>query len=358
MLFKQIFERALTDPPVQSIRKSKSFHPSAASIQYRDPQTETVETHGGCLRAEWYRLKEEPPTEGSDAPGIMKMTAGNVLQPMVEHAFMVAGLWRASETSFFHEKMKYSGRVDFWLVDPTQTMADKEVLMPCEMKTIGKYAEAGTCFPKAGKMMPKTDHLLQVVPYIDFYGQYMPNMKLAMFYLGRDGMELGEHHIWLAGAGKYGCALKDEHRYIVVQNDTGVYELPWLTVRGIYKRTIELAKFVQKNECPPPSYEDQWDNRRIAAYAEIGPTFGRLNKTETTAVKKAIKKANEDNDDRLNDDARPFVQKGDWQCRYCGWYTKCRAGLSHVAKPVFRDTGDDELTPAAPPAVEDADAPI
>jgi hypothetical protein len=358
MLFKQIFEKALVDPPVRNIKKSKSFHPSASSIQYLDQETGTVETHGGCLRAEWYRLMEEPPTEGSDAPGIMKMNAGNVLQPMVEHAFKVAGLWRASETSFFHEKMKYSGRVDFWLVDPTQSMGGKEVLMPCEMKTIGKYAEAGCCFPKAGKMMPKTDALLQVVPYIDFYGQFTPNLKLAIFYMGRDGMELGEHHVWLAGGGEYGCSLKDENRYIVVQNETGVYELKHLAVRSIYQRTIELAKYVKAKECPPPSYEDQWDNRRIAAYAEAGPSFGKLNKTECGAVARALKKAEKENDDRINDDTRPLLQKGDWNCRYCSWYTKCRAGLSHVEKPVFRDTGLEELTPAEAPVVEDADAPV
>jgi len=288
----------------------------------------------------------------------MKMEAGNVLQAMVEYPFKVAGLWRASETSFFHEKMKYSGRVDFWLSDPTQQMHDKEVLMPCELKTIGKYAEAGCCFPKNGRMMPKVDHLLQVVPYIDFYGQFTPNMRLAMFYLGRDGMELGEHHIWLAGSGKYGCNFDEEDRYIVVQNDTGVYELSQLSVRSIYKRTVELYNYIQKNEEPPPSYEDQWDNRRIAAYAEAGPEFGRLSKTKCGVVLKAMAAAEKKSDDRINDDSRPFLQEGDWQCRYCSWYTKCRARLSHVKKPVFRDEGMEELTPAEPPVVEDIDMPV
>jgi hypothetical protein len=358
MQFKEIFEKAIVDPPVRSIRRSKSFHPSACSIQYRDALTDTLETHGGCLRAEWYRFMEEPTTEMSTASGQLKMEAGNALQPMVEDAFKTAGLWRASETSFFHEKMKYSGRVDFWIVDPSQSMGDREVILPVECKTTGRFGEPGTIEPKAGKMMPKTDHLLQVIPYLDFYGQFIPNIKIILFYLGRDSMNVGEHHVWFAGEGEYGCDLKNERRYLMVQNDTGIFPLEHLRVKSVYERTIELAKWVRAKQMPPPSYEDQWDNRRIAAYAAAGPAFGKLNKTETTAVNKAIKKAKEDGDDRLNDDSRPFVKKGDWNCRYCNWYTKCRQGLSHVEKPVFRDKAQEELKPAEAPPVEDDDAPV
>lgn len=353
-MFKDIWERAIVDPPVQSVRRQVWMYPSSASIRYRHPETNTLEVEGKCLRAEWYRIKQEPPTEQSDAPGILKMNAGDILQPLVEHYFKVAGLWRQSETSFFHEKMKLSGRVDFWLVDPTQTAGGREILVPCEVKSIGKYAEAGTCYPKSGRMMPKTDALLQVIPYLDHYSQFLPNTKIVLFYIGRDSMVLGEHHVWLAGAGEYGMAAKEDKRYIMVSNETGTYELKHLSVRGVYERYYELNRYKRSDEEPPPDYEDQWDNRRIKAYAEAGVEFGKLNKTEITKVKKALEK----DPSQADDDSRPLIEKGDWPCRYCPWYTRCRTGLKHMKKPVFRDSGQDQLIPDEPPVVDDADTPI
>lgn len=354
-MFKEIFEQSVVDPPVRSQKAPrKHLYPSSASLTYMDPDLHTTETVGTCLRAEYYYIKGETPTEGDSASGVLKMNAGNVLQPMVEHAFKMAGLWRASETSFFHKKMKLSGRVDFWLADPTQVVGEREVLVPGELKTIGKYAEAGCCFPKAGKMMPKLDHILQCIPYIDHYSQFIPETKLVIFYLGRDSMELGEHAIWLAGKGEYGCPVDDDERYVMVRNLTGTYALDYVTVKGVYKRYYALAKYVRAGEEPPPDYEDQWDNRRIKAYVDAGPGFGKVNKTECKAVEKALDKE----PGRVDDDSRPLLEKGDWQCRYCSFYTRCRTGLKHMPKPVFRDQALNELTPAEAPVVDDEETPV
>ena len=109
-------------------------------------------------------------------------------------------------------------------------------------------------------------------------------------YLGRDSMEIGEHHIWLAGKGEYGKWEEDE-RYLMVRNEMGTMEFPHLTVKGVYKRYAQLHQYVVKKELPPEDYFHQWSNEQILAYAKAGPSYGKFNATDT---KKVLKKLKED----------------------------------------------------------------
>ena len=174
MLFKDVIERTMVDPPVRSTRLSRSYHPSAASIAFRCPVTNRIEKVGTCLRREYFRVTGEPTTEQADGPGTRKMQAGNYLQPVLEEALKMAGLWRGSEVAFYNRTMNVSGRIDCWLVDPTRSFDGKEVLMPCEIKTCGKWKEDGTCRPdRFNQFRPSTDNLLQCIPYLDYYGQFI-----------------------------------------------------------------------------------------------------------------------------------------------------------------------------------------
>jgi hypothetical protein len=251
--------------------------------------------------------------------------------------------------------MNISGRVDFWLVDNSvQLNGSRECLVPVECKTTGKYQEAGMCYPKAGKFKPKTENLLQVIPYLDYYGQYIDNIKLVLLYLGRDSMMLGEHHVRLVGDGHYGSALNEDARHIQVENDLGVQEYRHLSVRGVYRRFLKLRDYLQANQEPPPDYVDQYSNKQLVAYARAGADYGALTATECKTVLSTVKTSPE----REFDDSEPILDKGAWNCRFCGWYTRCRAGIKHVPKPLIRQEGQAELFKAVAPTVEDVDSPI
>lgn len=354
MLFKDIIDKQMTDPPVRDTRVSTTFHPSAASTKFRCSVTGRLEVIGSCLRREWFRLRGEPPTETADGAGVRKMQAGNYLQPVVEEALKMAGLWRGSEVSFEIRKRNLSGRIDCWLVDPTRTMDGKEVLMPCEIKTVGKWKEEGTVRPnRLNQFKPSDDHLLQCIPYLDYYSQFIPDLKGVILYLGRDSMEIGEHHIWLVGKGEYGMKWRDDERYLMVRNQLGTMEMPHLNVRGVYKRYMQLYHYCQNDEMPPEDYNLQWSNEQILAYAKAGPEYGKLNATEIKKFNKMVK-----DDPDIGERDGHILKKGDWQCSYCPWQTRCKTGLRHVAKDVIQNEQVSHLSPEQREIIDDGESPL
>jgi len=351
MIFKKHLTQAIVDPPVSSQRKSTSLYASESSIAYTDENTGLREVAGGCLRKQYYRLTGAVPTNTErDGPGMLKMEAGNYLQDMIEEKFKLTGLWRGSETSFKNPRFNISGRIDFWLADPTVNTENGEVLVPTEMKTTGLWGTRGCMQPVDNKMTPKEDHLLQMIPYLDYYSQFIPNIKGTLLYLCRDSMDYVEHTVYFGGQGAYGIKVEDDQRFIRVENETGLWNLKHLTVRGVYKRVQQLVKHIRAKEVPEGDYVDQWSNARIHTYAKHG-RWDKLNKTQTKAVLNAVKKDPE----RLKDDSNPLVQKGDWQCRYCEFYTLCKHGIKHMAGGPIRQENPTSLAPAEPKPVEDTE---
>jgi hypothetical protein len=319
-MFIEKISDIVLDPPVSSVRSQRAFYPSDASIEFKDTKTGLDKVVGGCLRAQYFRLKGTEPTESPSVEGVYKMTMGGAIQSILTTWLQKAGLWMDSEISIWIPKFKISGRVDLMLWHPTEVNTP----VGMEVKTISGFMEKGLVVPNKGAMMPRESDLCQVVPYLDFYSQYIPGFRMILMYISRESGRMAEHVIRLAGDGGYGDDLKLDRRYVTVQNDIGSFEIQHVTVAGIYSRWLRLAQFIREGNAPPPDYELQYSNDKLMAL---------YNADELTKTKKGkIDVARRKDEDGIG----PWLLEGDWQCQFCGWKTLCWHGVGHMKSPALK----------------------
>jgi len=329
MLFTEPLEKVITNPPIRDVRARNAFYPSSASVRVMDPQTGRPKSIGGCLRRQYYEITGVNPTNHSDAAGELKKEMGGVIQELMEEKLKAAGLWMASEKSIWIPKYKISGRLDTWCWDPESMKPGKtKTPIAIEFKSTGRFGEPGLINPSKGKLMPKEDHVCQVIPYLDFFSQWPEMfhgqpMRVIIFAIGRDSLNWKEHMVFLAGKGHYGMDLKDDKRYAVVRNEAGTFQLKYITVAGVYSRYMQVAEHLRQGKVPERDYALQYDNELILKMAEKE----MISKTDRGKVASAVKRDPEGRE--------PWLKKGDWQCGWCPFKDKCWHGIDHQAKPVI-----------------------
>jgi hypothetical protein len=273
----------------------------------------------------------------------MKMEMGNHIQSIIEDKLQKAGLWMGSEKRIWIPKFRISGRTDIWAWDPESLKPGKSrVPVLIEVKSISGRQEGGIIRPVRSKLMPKEDHVCQVVPYLDFYSQFPgyfhgSPVRVVLFEISRESMKFKEHVVFLGGKGQHGMPLDKDERYAIVRNDLGTYQLKFISVRGVYGRWAKLADHLKKGELPPRDFEMQYDNDKLAILAS----------KEVLDREKMVRSRKKDPDGK-----GLWLEKGDWQCRYCDYRTKCWEGIDHASKPVIKQTNPVIAESAPPPTTE------
>ena len=298
------------NPPVNVPPKtSTGFYPSAASVEYIDPDTGVSVVSGECLRKTFYYKMGYPSAGVTDARRSRIMEMGNLISNMIVDDAKRAGVYIADELPFTDTDNNISGRVDLIVKDPfscpnTLDRPSPEHLILIEIKSMGGYynVKGPMVSTKDTPLRPKMDHLLQIMVYANYYRKYGVQ-KYILLYVNRENMDIVTHNISINDNGNP-----------VISNDEGVTTLPYITLDNIISRYKKLSFYISKNELPPRDYSIQWSNTRIIR--ELNAS--NLNKTETEIVKKKVQALG-----AITNDIAPVLQKGDWQCQYCEFSQTC-----------------------------------
>lgn len=349
MIFTDKIRDVILNPVIRDVRNQASFYPSSASCEVTDPVTGLPKVIGGpdgCLRSQYYSITGHVPTNDSSAENRLKAELGGHIQEIIEDKLKQAGLWIASERRIRIPHIGLNGRLDTWCWDPRMLEQGRRVPVAIEFKSVSAYQESGITRPTKGSLMPKDDHVAQVLPYLDFFSQWPDTFggepcRIVIFTIGRESMAWAEHVVILGGRGRYGDPLDKDDRYAIVRNETGTFQLKYLTLRGVYNRWAKLRGFLKRKEIPPRDFELEYSNDKLALLAEKEV----LSKTKRAKIVSARKK---DPDGK----GRWLPGEGDWQCAYCSFRDLCWTGISHQQPPVIRQEHPEAAEARKPPVVE------
>lgn len=303
----EIIDDITVKPLVVSTRKSSGFYPSSASVSWLNAQGE-LKTEGACLRAEWYSAKSFPGTAVTSPQMEDKKAIGDWFSQRFVEKFKRAGLYVGDEVSFYHDDIGVSGRVDIIIKDPYKAPSPPARPLPkdcigVEIKSLGGYMNTkGTVFStKDTPLMPKIEHILQVMLYLDYYRNFGLNRWLII-YQDRESMEKSWHLVTLNETGNP-----------IVSNDSGVKTLDF-TIAMVKERYRQLKAAIDSNIIPNRDYALQYSNQKILDMKEAGI----LSKTDTEKINRILTKYK--NVSEIKD---PLITKGDWRCRYCAYVQTC-----------------------------------
>ena len=271
------------------------FYPSSASVEYKDDDGNR-KVDGACLRQQFYSHCGVERTEPMTDEVKLKLEFGNWAHEMLVEMIKIQGSYLGDEVRMFQPgPPAVSGRADLFVEDPRDGSP-----VGCEIKSVGGYygVKATIKGTKAQPPRPKPDHILQCMPYLDFYGKFGLT-RWVLLYFDRDSCAMAEYTIML-----------DDDGSAIVQGDDFVETHRHLNVKLIRDRWIQLQEFIEKGELPPRDYVLQWSNKEILAKK----ANGELSKTDEKSVDSKLKSGKTD---------EPLLSKGDWRCAYCDWKTKC-----------------------------------
>lgn len=314
MFVRKLIHDALMYPGVTDSHTHVGFYPSSASVEYQDEEGNNI-ILGACLRQQFYAHCGVPKTELMSPDIAVKLHMGNVTHEMVVELIKRSGHWLGDEIRMYIPgPPPVSGRADLFLKDPRDGKP-----AGCEIKSVGGYYNVKKTItgPDA---RPKIEHILQCLPYLDFYGQWGLT-RWILLYVDRESGAMAEYVIMLepdGSANVQGEGFAEIYRHI--------------NLKAINSRWSKLYEYIVKAELPPRDFTEQWSNKEILRRKRIGD----LTKTDTEAVDKKLKSGKTDG---------PLLKKGDWQCAYCDWKGRCPNEEAIELKDVIQVTKPVTISP-------------
>lgn len=315
------------DPPIKNRRRSFSMWAGEAGLSV-DVDGRMVR-YGTCRRKMYYRYKNYAPDSwGVGFAAKMKMDFGNWVSDRMVDGMKMLGLYRDHETNVMiiregEEFGRYSitGRIDILVRDPE---LKKPVII--EVKTTGGFMEAGCIKPTKNKpLMPRVEHVLQTMPYMDWLQmpkQGVKNPQAVLMYMSRDGNR-SSHWISFAGDGS-----------VVINNVAGRYTWPHISLGAMYADYDSRAVSLVKNEVPARDYELRYSRDTVIWKLE----HNEFSERDAKAAQKA-----------LNDSDAEFpIDDGDFDCAYCDFQKLCY-GMRPDEGPIPEDVSSTFNEPTAEP---------
>lgn len=286
--FLDLYFKYLENPPGVKRMSSNSNYPSSASVEIINSFGEK-QIIGSCLRREAYRRLGIAKTNFDEAEGLLKMKAGKWIEKFVVEDCMKMGIYRGSNIKFHIEDLNISGEADIFIE------ANKKIL-GIELKTsYGDYFDVQVLgikppwnlkIPETGGY-PKLEHLLQLIPYLYYWGKHKITDEFRLVYLNRGSFKHSREYI----------VTMDTDGYLIVdgvKNDI-------IGLEPVIKRFKTLDSYIAKKELPA--------RELFLKYPEEV-----AKKLVDTGRKKKYWYANWKKDKGMC---------GDWLCSCCGWKDKC-----------------------------------
>lgn len=292
MFIRKMIHDVLMYPGVKDSHTHVGFYPSSASVEYNDEEGNTLHV-GSCLRQQFYSHCGVPRTEAMSPDVAVKLELGNWTHEMIVEMVKRSGFWYGDEKRMFKpDAPQVSGRADLFVKDPRDGSP-----VGCEIKSVSGYYGVKRTI-KDADARPKLEHVLQCMPYLDFYGQWGLT-KWILLYIDRESGAMAEYVIMLE---------EDGSANVQGENFAEIYR--HINLKAIYSRWNQLAEYIGRGELPPRDYTDQWSNKEILRRKKAG----ELTKTDLKTVESKLKTGNTE---------KPMLKKGDWQCMYCDWKGRC-----------------------------------
>lgn len=275
----------LTRPKFKAERERR-FYPSEASVQVYDSFGDLV-THGGCLRASYFRLSGEFEGTPYDARTEFIFLQGKAVEEMLVALWKEMGVWVDNNVKFVDLENNISGELDAILAEPPSGQ-----LYGVEVKSFyGYFAERELFGNKRVKGFPKMGQLLQTLIYLNHFEDRLPFFR--MVYFGRDSVKRRTFKIELHHEG--------ENKYPKVDGEV----VRTFTMKDVLARYKLLQQHVDTKTVPTNDFELQYPDSKIEDYH----SKGKVAKTKYEAWKKGKLKKHEN--------------IGDWQCSYCRYKETC-----------------------------------
>lgn len=291
MFVRKLIHDVLLYPGVSDSHTHVGFYPSSASIEYQaEDGTDLV--LGACLRQQYYSHCGLPrPAFPPDVA--VKLELGNWTHEMIVEMVKRSGHWMGDERRMFIPgPPPISGRADLFLKDPRDGKP-----VGCEIKSVGGYYGVKKTI-KGPDARPKEDHILQCMPYLDFYGQWGLT-RWILLYIDRESGAMAEYVVMLEDDGSAN-----------VQGEDFAEIYRHINLKSINHRWNKLLNHIADGTLPDRDYAEQWSNKEILRRHKAG----ELTKTDSKAVDKKLKAGKTDD---------VLLKKGDWRCAYCDYKDKC-----------------------------------
>jgi len=304
---------AIQRPAIRSGRRSRSNHPSAASVEVPCPISGT-KILGGCLRQEYYRLTGEQSATDINPNWSMAAILGNTYQDTVRNLMLNNGFRMeldliAEEHPIYVEDIDLSGRIDlvFW------DRKNKEI-MGIEVKSVGDYKSKKTI------VEPDIEHVMQSMIYLDYYRKSIPKgmahiNKWYILYVARsEGWHLKNQkvnsspftNIW-----DFYITLEPDGSP-TVWGPKGSNHIKDVTLEKIYERYEQLSLAVKEGKIPDRDFDLQYPEDKLTGLYKLGKMEF---KKDQAVMESWIKRGAQE--------GQLALQMGDSQCRFCAWQSKC-----------------------------------
>lgn len=292
----------LSPLPVRS-KRLPTFYPSAASC--RDVNDPTV-IHGACLRSQWYRCAGFSESNPSTAYNQYIFAAGNMWEDWLTEKCKEIGIWVANSVKFSIEDYYISGEIDILVRDEDGS----PVIIENKTYNASNYnAKAEICGLGGRRPTPKYSNAMQAALYLSYFSKEENGgiNKVWLTYMDRSCTGPESQQLFVITLNKV-----DGLTYIHVDTNDAKgtsysYDLPGVTMEGVFSRYKELMESLQNSLEDPPAP----DFMHIYPEAVVEQKFrdGEIAKTNYEKWKS-------------NPDKYPL---GYFMCRsYCGYRDLCK----------------------------------
>lgn len=238
----------LSPLPVRS-KRLPTFYPSAASC--RDINDPTV-IHGACLRSQWYRCAGFSESNPSTAYNQYIFAAGNMWEDWLTEKCKEIGIWVANSVKFSIEDYYISGEIDILVRDEDGS----PVIIENKTYNASNYnAKAEICGLGGRRPTPKYSNAMQAALYLSYFSKEENGgiNKVWLTYMDRSCTGPESQQLFVITLNKV-----DGLTYIHVDTNDAKgtsysYDLPGVTMEGVFSRYKELMESLQNSlENPPP----------------------------------------------------------------------------------------------------------
>jgi len=265
--FSDLINKSITEPWAARKREPHVFWPSEASIKVGS------DVVGKCHRASFYTYMGVPATNPIRPESIRKMESGKSIEKN-EHEFAKkAGILIANNVKA--RKTFQNGIIISAEIDAVYGYNEKEYII--EIKSFGGYYAKKSIFGNTKiKGMPKDDHILQTMLYLDIFPKYS---ECIIRYIDRTDCVTKEHSI----------SLFSTNGVSLVKINGELH--PDYSLERIMKRFEILDQCISTNILPSRDYSLKY------SAAELRKINSKLKGTTK--------------------------QTGHWRCSYCRYRTRC-----------------------------------
>ena len=313
-----ILDKEIQRVPIQALGEVSAY-PSEASRETINPVTGKRQVLGKCLRAQFFRYKNQLIQRGHEEGEIFDKEESTATQlwkfeasydsekTLIEYAKR-AGIWAGDHIRFRIPDLNMKGELDIVFVNPSSGQ-----LIGADLKSVYGYVTENAVFGtnaerKRGlKGKPKEDHIMQIGLYTWYWRSQISYFKILYF--------------------SRGSGMREEYKISLIKTGDGLYDYELCVddkpqgwhIYDMISRYASLQNYLKEDLLPPRDYDIQYSYPYLQALDKAG----LLSNTHSEALQKKRK-----------------VVKGDWQCSYCPFSSNC---YNSDNRPI-NDTIYDEFT--------------